>query len=40
MLACYSTYPDLYHEIFNEPTHERVLQDVCDWIISRMSATA
>lgn len=35
----FSTYPDLYHEIFNEATHERVLQDVCDWIISRMSAT-
>ncbi len=25
-------YPRLYHEVFNEPEHDRVLRDVEDWI--------
>jgi alpha-beta hydrolase superfamily lysophospholipase len=28
-------YPDLYHEIFNEPERERVLTDLHDWIAER-----
>lgn len=29
-------YPDLYHEVFNEPEREQVLNDVTDWITSRL----
>jgi alpha-beta hydrolase superfamily lysophospholipase len=28
-------YPGLYHEIFNEPEHDRVLQDVQAWLAAR-----
>jgi alpha-beta hydrolase superfamily lysophospholipase len=27
-------YPELYHEVFNEPERELVLRDVEDWIES------
>ncbi|MDQ1320993.1 MAG: hypothetical protein QG655_2236 [Actinomycetota bacterium] len=29
-------YPELYHEVFNEPEREQVLNDVTDWITSRL----
>ena len=29
-------YPDLYHEVFNEPEREQVLNDVTDWITARL----
>ena len=29
-------YPDLYHEIFNEPEREAVLSDVCQWLQARL----
>jgi acylglycerol lipase len=29
-------YPGLYHEIFNEPEHERVLDQVCGWLSARV----
>jgi alpha-beta hydrolase superfamily lysophospholipase len=29
-------YPDLYHEVFNEPEQERVLDDVTSWIESKL----
>lgn len=29
-------YDGLYHEIFNEPDHERVLEDVCGWLRERV----
>lgn len=29
-------YPDLYHEVFNEPEREQVLNDVTDWITARI----
>jgi acylglycerol lipase len=29
-------YDGLYHEIFNEPEQERVLEDVCAWLRERM----
>lgn len=28
-------YPELYHEIFNEPERETVLTDVTDWVVAR-----
>jgi acylglycerol lipase len=28
-------YDGLYHEIFNEPEHEQVLNDVADWLAAR-----
>lgn len=30
-------YPDLYHEIFNEPEKDRVLTDMTDWIDARLA---
>ncbi|CAJ1510118.1 alpha/beta hydrolase [[Mycobacterium] burgundiense] len=29
-------YPELYHEVFNEPERDRVLDDVVSWIESRL----
>jgi acylglycerol lipase len=29
-------YPELYHEVFNEPEHDRVLDDVVAWIEARL----
>jgi alpha-beta hydrolase superfamily lysophospholipase len=29
-------YPKLYHEVFNEPERDRVLDDVSDWIVARL----
>jgi len=29
-------YPGLYHEVFNEPEHDRVLDDVVSWIDARI----
>ena len=29
-------YPGLYHEVFNEPEQERVLDDVVSWIATRL----
>ena len=29
-------YPGLYHEVFNEPEHNQVLDDVVSWINSRL----
>jgi alpha-beta hydrolase superfamily lysophospholipase len=29
-------YPDLYHEVFNEPEREQVLGDVVSWITARL----
>ena len=29
-------YPKLYHEVFNEPERDRVLDDVTDWIVARL----
>lgn len=29
-------YPELYHEVFNEPERERVLNDVVSWIQARL----
>ncbi len=29
-------YPDLYHEVFNEPEQDRVLDDVVSWIEARL----
>ncbi|MDD4868454.1 MAG: lysophospholipase [Mycobacterium sp.] len=29
-------YPGLYHEVFNEPEHEQVLNDVVSWITARL----
>jgi alpha-beta hydrolase superfamily lysophospholipase len=29
-------YPGLYHEVFNEPEQEQVLDDVVSWIIARL----
>jgi alpha-beta hydrolase superfamily lysophospholipase len=30
-----TVYPDLYHEIFNEPEKEKVLSDLATWLVSR-----
>lgn len=30
-------YPDLYHEIFNEPEKDQVLTDMTDWIDARLA---
>ncbi len=30
-------YDDLYHEVFNEPEHEQVLQDVAQWLGAHLS---
>jgi alpha-beta hydrolase superfamily lysophospholipase len=30
-------YDGLYHEIFNEPEQERVLDDVCSWLTARVA---
>lgn len=32
-------YPGLYHEIFNEPEHAEVMQNVLDWCESRLVTT-
>jgi len=29
-------YPELYHEVFNEPERDRVLDDVVSWIVARL----
>jgi alpha-beta hydrolase superfamily lysophospholipase len=29
-------YPELYHEVFNEPERDRVLDDVIGWITARL----
>lgn len=29
-------YPELYHEVFNEPEREQVLDDVTEWITARL----
>lgn len=29
-------YPDLYHEVFNEPERDQVLDDVTNWITARL----
>lgn len=29
-------YPDLYHEVFNEPERDQVLEDVISWIVARL----
>jgi len=29
-------YPGLYHEVFNEPERDRVLDDVVSWIVQRL----
>lgn len=34
-LRAMRVYPSLYHEIFNEPEHEQVFQDVEDWLAQR-----
>lgn len=34
--ACLEVYPGLYHEVFNEPEHDRVLDDVVAWIGPRI----
>ena len=31
------TYPGLYHELFNEPERDQVLQDVVDWLERQLS---
>lgn len=28
------TYPDLYHEIYNEPEKDRVIGDLVDWLVA------
>jgi alpha-beta hydrolase superfamily lysophospholipase len=30
-------YEGLYHEVFNEPEHQRVLRDVQDWLSARVA---
>ena len=30
-------YPGLYHEIFNEPERDRVLDDLVEWVVERVS---
>jgi alpha-beta hydrolase superfamily lysophospholipase len=32
------TYEGFYHEVFNEPGHDRVLKDVHDWITAHLDA--
>ena len=29
-------YPGLYHEVFNEPERDQVLDDVVSWILKRL----
>lgn len=31
------TYPQLRHELLNEPEHEQVLEDLLDWLVERES---
>jgi alpha-beta hydrolase superfamily lysophospholipase len=33
-------YPELYHEIFNEPEQEQVLSDLAEWLEQALVATA
>ena len=33
-----TSYPGLYHEIFNEPEQEQVMDDMCAWLGARVSA--
>ena len=33
--AALTTYPGLLHEIFNEPEHERVFEDLLGWVLER-----
>jgi len=30
-----TTYPGMLHEIFNEPEHERVFEDLLGWVLAR-----
>ena len=30
-------YPGLYHEIFNEPERDRVLDDLVEWVGERIA---
>jgi acylglycerol lipase len=32
------TYPELYHEVLNEPQWQQVLDDICGWIEKRVPA--
>ena len=32
------SYDGLFHEIFNEPERDAVLDDVCDWLSDRAGA--
>ncbi|HTM84410.1 MAG TPA: lysophospholipase, partial [Mycobacterium sp.] len=34
--GCLEVYPGLYHEVFNEPERDRVLDDVIAWIVTRI----
>ena len=31
-----TVYPELYHEVFNEPERDRVIDDVIAWIVARL----
>ena len=31
--AVLKTYPGLLHEIFNEPEHEQVFEDLLEWVL-------
>ncbi len=33
-------YPGLYHEVFNEPERDRVLDDLVGWVMARVGRTA
>jgi alpha-beta hydrolase superfamily lysophospholipase len=33
--AALEVYPGLLHEIFNEPEHERVFEDLLEWVVAR-----
>jgi alpha-beta hydrolase superfamily lysophospholipase len=34
-----NTYDGLYHEIFNEPEQDAVMDDMCSWLRARLKAT-
>ena len=34
-----NTYDGLYHEIFNEPEQDEVMDDMCSWLRARVKAT-
>jgi alpha-beta hydrolase superfamily lysophospholipase len=33
------TYPDKFHEIFNDPGHETVFSDILEWLNPRLPAS-